>query len=82
MHKCTYNSSGPFLCDIAGVDGVGVSFSLQVAPRLAIAAMAMREDKDARKSIRDVFSAGDDVQYTCTFIDQILHNMIQGNKKI
>ena len=31
---------------------------LQVAPRLAIAALAMKEDRDARKSIRDVFSAG------------------------
>jgi integrator complex subunit 8 len=29
----------------------------KVAPRLAIAALAMKEDRDARKSIRDVFSA-------------------------
>lgn len=30
----------------------------QVAPRLAIAAMNVNEDRDARKSIRDVFGAG------------------------
>lgn len=29
----------------------------KVAPRLAIAALAVKEDRDARKSIRDVFSA-------------------------
>ena len=39
---------------------LSLSLSLQVAPRLAIAALAMREDRDARKSTRDVFSAGDD----------------------
>ena len=31
---------------------------VQVAPRLAIAALAVKEDRDARKSIRDLFSAG------------------------
>ena len=32
--------------------------SLQVAPRLATAVLNVRESKDARKSIRDLFEAG------------------------
>ena len=31
---------------------------VQVAPRVAMAALAMKEDRDARKSVRDLFSAG------------------------
>ena len=37
---------------------VNVSFTLQVANRLAVAALSMKEDRDARKAIREVFGAG------------------------
>ena len=57
MYICSRHTEYSVLCMCVCVC-VCACVCVQVAPRVAIAALAVKEDRDARKSIRDVFSAG------------------------